>query len=98
MLFQYVGVPNTYIPSTKPKGDYGTVTLKPKVSLFNAPPETDPVTSVYPLTFEALNQSFGFLLYEKKLDGQYLDPAVISIPVLHDRAIIYINKVSKISF
>lgn len=69
--------------------------MSPKVSLFNTPPETDPVTSVRPLTFEALNQSYGFLLYEKKLEDRCSDPAVLSIPGLHDRAIVYLNKASK---
>lgn len=88
-------MPNTSIPPIAPKGKYGKVVLKPKVSLFDAPHEGSRIKSVYPLTFEAINQSYGFVVYETKLSGKYADPAILSIPRLHDRAIVYLNKVSK---
>lgn len=92
VLKTYLPVPNIHIPPIMRKGRYGKVILKPKVSLFNAPYETHRVKSVYPLTFESLNQSYGFMLYEKVLEGKYSDPAILSIPRLHDRAIVYLNK------
>lgn len=92
-IFQHWSVPDRDIPPTAPKGKYGKVILKPKVSLLNAPHEMNSVKSMYPLTFEELNQSYGFVLYETELSGRYADPALLSIPILHDRAIVYLNMV-----
>lgn len=91
-ILKTLSTSSTCIPPNEHKGKYGKVILKPKVSLFDAPRETIIVKSVHPLTFEALNQSNGFMLYEMKLNGKYANPVILSVPALHDRAIIYLNR------
>lgn len=50
------------------------------------------VTSLRPLTFEALDQYSGLVLYETELPDLRLDPTEISIEALHDRATVYIDQ------
>ncbi len=50
------------------------------------------VTSVRPLTFEALDQYSGFVLYETELPILRLDPTEILVDSLHDRAMVYVDQ------
>lgn len=50
------------------------------------------VSSPRPLSFEEMNQFSGFVLYETYLPILELDPTVILIDVLHDRALVYIDQ------
>lgn len=81
------------IPKPEQKGDYGSVKLLPKVSIFEAPSPNLPVRTRYPLSFEALGQSYGFILYEAKVPINIGDPAVLYVEELHDRALVYLDKV-----
>lgn len=36
---------------------------------------------------------FRFMLYETMLPERMLDPSVLRIPILHDRAIVYVDNV-----
>ena len=51
------------------------------------------ISNTVPLSFEYLNHSYGFMLYSSKITFQPTDPAVLSIPTLHDRAQVFIDKV-----
>lgn len=55
---------------------------------------TPPISSVKPKTFEELDQYSGFVLYETQLPKTTFDPSVLTIPVLHDRAIVLVNNVN----
>lgn len=55
------------------------------------------VQSVNPLSFETLDQSYGFILYEHVLspaEKQPNDPALLSIPGLRDRGQVFVDEVS----
>ncbi|KAK8810466.1 hypothetical protein WA158_007041 [Blastocystis sp. Blastoise] len=47
-----------------------------------------PIKSEIPLSFETIDVDYGYVLYTKDI----LENGTLSIPVLHDRAYIYINK------
>ena len=53
----------------------------------------DPVKSKFPMTFEALGQSQGFVLYCTRIHGHYSDPALLELKGLADRAYVYLDKV-----
>ncbi|OQV13473.1 Beta-galactosidase [Hypsibius exemplaris] len=78
-----------------PKGKYGTVHLKHAGSVFanlkNLSP-SDLVRSENPVSFENLNQPYGFVLYRTTVHRKFRDPAVLSIPQLRDRATIFVNQ------
>lgn len=50
------------------------------------------VMSSRPLSFEAMNQFSGFVLYETDLPILELDPTEIVVNNLHDRALVYIDQ------
>ncbi|XP_037024449.1 beta-galactosidase-1-like protein [Bradysia coprophila] len=50
------------------------------------------VTSTCPLSFEALNQFSGFVLYETVLPTLELDPTELVVDELHDRALVYVDQ------
>lgn len=79
-----------------PKGKYGTFKLKPGFSLFDKKHHLmfeHPLHDVEPLTFEHLYQASGFIIYftflNEDMTGQF------SAPNLKDRALIYVDEVSK---
>lgn len=47
-----------------------------------------------PLSFEALDQFSGLVLYETKLPKTSRDPTVLNVEKLHDRALVYVDRVS----
>lgn len=49
-------------------------------------------TSPRPLSFEAMNQFSGFVLYETDLPILELDPTELVINSLHDRAMVYVDQ------
>jgi len=76
------------------KEDYGSVTMNFVSTLFDsmAAVGSQPVTSHQPLTFEALNQSFGLVVYETVLgDGPFIDPVLLSVPGLRDRGYVFLG-------
>ena len=56
------------------------------MDLFDIIKYITPVVSESPLTFEDLKLNHGFILYETKILFKSLDPAVLSIPDIKDRA------------
>ena len=53
-----------------------------------------PVRSNKTLTMEEVGQNYGFMLYRTKIPSSVSGPvATISIPGLHDRAIIFVDQV-----
>uniref|UniRef100_A0A1B6C0R4 Beta-galactosidase n=1 Tax=Clastoptera arizonana TaxID=38151 RepID=A0A1B6C0R4_9HEMI len=92
LISEYTTLPDVPIPRPQLKGDYGMVEMVPIVSLFDAPSQYLPVRARYPLTFEALQQSYGFILYETKVPDKIGDPAILKVEKLHDRAIVYLER------
>lgn len=64
--------------------------MEVKATIFDVLPE--PIPSDWPQSFEALNHSYGFMLYSTNLTFQPTDPANLSIPQLHDRAQVFIDR------
>lgn len=75
------------------KGDYGEVQLEGVTTLFKSPVGKDSVSSNYPLTFEQLDQKFGFVNYETQITTPSMDPSVLQV-TLRDRGIVYLDHVS----
>ncbi|CAL8127088.1 unnamed protein product [Orchesella dallaii] len=82
-------------PSVSPKGAYGKVNLKRLTGLFL--PEFLMLFggirthSALPKSFEELQVSYGFVLYQVKVDFIPSDPAVLTATKLKDRAYIYVD-------
>lgn len=48
---------------------------------------------MYPLSFEALGQGYGFIMYTTTLDNPNVDGMVLSIPGIRDRGYVQIGSV-----
>lgn len=68
--------------------------LAPIATLFDNLPFDSINESTYPKTFEELSHPFGFVLYSTTISFPPKDPEVLSIPILHDRAQIFIDQAS----
>ncbi|XP_036320849.1 beta-galactosidase [Rhagoletis pomonella] len=76
---------------------YGIVNLRPIGSLFSQLGRTTlahgkPVRAEHPLTFESLDQYSGLVLYETELPHLKIDPTVLTVNELHDRAYVFVNE------
>ena len=49
-------------------------------------------TSKYPLNFEALDQSSGFMVYDTEVPGLQTDPVLLNIPGLRDRGTVFVDQ------
>ncbi|XP_065200399.1 beta-galactosidase-like isoform X1 [Planococcus citri] len=94
LLSKYFKIPNIPIPKPTPKGNYGTVTMKPVVSLFNYSHIPDKVQqySDRPSTFEQMQVYYGYILYETTLPSIIDDPALLYVYDLRDRAIVFVDQ------
>lgn len=77
---------------------YGSVKLDAKLSLLEA--DSDQAAKAYtnfkyPVTFEALQQYSGFMLYETTLPNTISEKGLLIANNVHDRALVYINRVSE---
>uniref|UniRef100_A0A0A9X8K5 Beta-galactosidase n=2 Tax=Lygus hesperus TaxID=30085 RepID=A0A0A9X8K5_LYGHE len=77
---------------TKPKGDYGIVEMEPVVSLLQSSIGSEPVETVYPLTMESFNQSYGFIAYTHTVTDPPKDPSVLQVNI-RDRALVLLDNV-----
>lgn len=98
VIKDYLPLPNIPLPVESRKMTLKTVTLKPAASFLSTQSRNllgrAPIESEKPLTFETLNQYSGFVLYETTLPKLRIDPSVLKIPTLRDRAIVLIDNVS----
>lgn len=99
VIKDFLPLPNISIPLNSRKMTLPTVVLHPKAALLSSASRntlaSQVITSEKPLTFEELNQFSGFVLYETQLPILKMDPSIVTIPVLHDRAIVTIDNVSR---
>lgn len=97
----FLPLPNLPIPPNTRKMTIPTVKLRAKAALLSSTSRnilgSQMITSEKPLTFEELGQFSGFVLYETELPTLKLDPSILTIPTLHDRAIVTIDNVSLLS-
>ncbi|KAI5729804.1 hypothetical protein M8J76_006816 [Diaphorina citri] len=94
VVLQYLPAPSLPPPKPAPKADYGQIILSPAASIFDKVAQTlPPLTSAFPLSFEALDQSFGFVLYETIIpDARFPDPALLTISGLRDRGQVFVDE------
>lgn len=92
VISKYQPVPS-YIPPATPKTAYGQVMMTDYAWLLDSPQViTKNVTSDAPLTMEALQQSFGHVMYRSTLPP-CPSGSTLSVLGLHDRAVVYIGGV-----
>ncbi|KAH8244218.1 hypothetical protein KR026_003016 [Drosophila bipectinata] len=76
---------------------YGKVEVTPALALLSpegraALAKGDPVESVKPKTFEELDQYSGLVLYETELPAMDLDPALLKVDQINDRAHVFVDQ------
>ena len=93
---QYYVLPKVPVPKPAPKGDYGKISLKAVLSIFNESYIGEKIVqrSLEPKTFEEMNLNYGYMVYETIIPKNISDPAVLRVRDLRDRAIVYVNHVS----
>ncbi|KAL5279145.1 GLB1L family protein [Megaselia abdita] len=94
IIGEYLPLPNITL-TPKPKGYYGKLKLKFCCSLLSINGRqklsTTIVSYIKPLSFEALDQYSGMVLYETTLPYFSSYPSELRVPYIHDRAYVYIN-------
>ncbi|XP_055616989.1 beta-galactosidase-1-like protein [Toxorhynchites rutilus septentrionalis] len=96
VISMFFPIPNVPVPIPLQKMSLPSVLLTPIGSALNrgilrviGSPK---VTSIYPLTFEALNQYSGIVLYEALLPNNIkTDPMKLTVSKIHDRGYVYID-------
>lgn len=96
VLKDYMAMPALSVPEKTPKTAYGTIELKPLADLLS-PFGLEVLTkkqeiSKLPKSFEELDQFSGLVLYETVLPKQEIDPTVLTVNKLHDRAFVYVDR------
>lgn len=98
----YLPLPNVTFPVPEEKMDLDPVQMQAKCVLLSAISReklgSTPVVLLQPTSFEALNQYSGFVLYETTLPTFSSDPGMLRVNKLHDRAYVYVDRVSRIFF
>ncbi|KAK0180096.1 hypothetical protein PV327_005773 [Microctonus hyperodae] len=91
---QFLPLPNLPLPTVAPKGDYGSILLKPVARFFDNETRSLFTTTmgVYntPPTFEKLAIARGFVLYETNLPENMKDPAILRANI-GDRGLVYVD-------
>lgn len=97
LIGEFLPLPNITVPQKEPKVSLGDVKLQPVNTLSSNISRqhmgTTPVHSRSPMTFEALNQYSGLILYEANLPEFARDPSTLKIDKIRDRAYVYVDKV-----
>lgn len=81
-------------PKPSPKAAYTQIFVLPIATIFDKIAQVmPPVKSRSPLTFETLEQSYGFILYETIVPIVALeDPAILSVPGIRDRGYVFVDE------
>lgn len=78
------------------KMSYGTLQVDAKVELFQSDTAISYGTFKYPQTFESLQLYSGFMLYETTLPPDFQGYGHLRANAVHDRAIVYVDKVGNV--
>ena len=96
LISKYFPLPNVPVPDRQPKVKLPNVNLKPHSVLLDSTARRHLAsfkkTAERPMSFEALNQNSGFILYETPLPKITRDPALLKLAYLRDRAYIYVDR------
>ncbi|XP_075286831.1 beta-galactosidase-1-like protein isoform X2 [Opisthocomus hoazin] len=83
VISKFQPLPVGPMPPATPKYAYGWVTLRKYADLLDVLDvlcPSGPIQSQFPLTFEAVKQAHGFVLYRTRLPRDVLDPATLGAP------------------
>lgn len=98
IIGEYFPLKDIPLPQKEPKMSLGAVQLHPanilSSNICRQQMGSTPVQSTSPMTFEALNQYSGLVLYEANLPVFVRDPSILKIDGIRDRAYIYVDQVS----
>lgn len=89
LMQKYVNYPLPAIPAKIPVITLPPIQLKQSVDLFAFKKTITPVTADTPMTFEALNQGHGYVLYSKRFTQPV--EGTLSIKGLRDYAVVYVD-------
>lgn len=96
LISKYFPLPNVPVPERVPKIKLPSVNLKPQSVLLDSLGRRHlgsfTKKAEFPMTFEALDQNSGFILYETKLSPTNRDPVLLKLGDLRDRAYIYVDR------
>ncbi len=81
------------LPVPSPKMELQPILMTPIANVFDKSMNQTPIPSLYPLTFEQLSQSNGFILYSTNITFHPSDPAVLTVTGLADRAQVFVDGV-----
>lgn len=90
LWFQYLPIPKITIQAKSPKGEYGSVTMKNSIKLFDISDLEEPVIKEKPPTFEQLNLSDWLVLYETSLPVKAANVTLRAVP--RDRVLVYLDR------
>lgn len=94
----YLPLPDIPVPQREPKMRLDAVKVLPRTTLLSNVSRQQlgsaPILSKVPLTFEAIDQYSGFVLYETDLPRNFVrDPSLLVIENLRDRAHVFVDNV-----
>jgi beta-galactosidase len=91
VIGKYASLPDLPLPSPTPRLRSRRVELTESVGLFDGLEHlSTPVSASAPLSMEALDQDYGFILYRTRLPESHTQ-AVLTLRELHDRAQIFVE-------
>lgn len=95
-ISKHFPLPNVPVPERTPKVKLPNVVLKPLSGMLDTAGRKHLANftkkAETPMTFEALDQNSGFILYETTLPKITRDPALLKLSDLRDRAYVYVNR------
>ncbi|KAI4880206.1 hypothetical protein NFI96_020531 [Prochilodus magdalenae] len=99
VIKKYKTVPEGVVPPSTPKFAYGQVTMKKMQTVLESLDvlsPSGPIRTIYPVTFEDLDQAFGYVLYQTTLPVDCPNPTPLSSPLngVRDRAYVTIDGVA----
>ncbi|NXJ59850.1 BGAL galactosidase, partial [Rostratula benghalensis] len=83
VISKFQALPLGPMPPSTPKYAYGRVALQKHANLLDVLDvlcPSGPIQSQFPLTFEAVKQAHGFVMYRTRLPRHVLDPATLGAP------------------
>ena len=87
VIQKHTAKPLPEVPALKKTIAIPTITFTSAADIFSILPK--PVASVQPMTFEQLNQAYGYVLYRTKI--KKVHPGVLKINGLRDYGVVFVN-------